>query len=318
MKELIACSLLLLIAAVMVARRRRNWFLLQGKKRVLFFDNSLRLWPISNNNSRHWYEVTVMGWYRDKPEQFRRRFRMYPSTFAALMDRLPYNPGRTWHPFNKPLTKHHALCIFVFRLAHTDSCENIADKFGTSKATVIKMTDHFLDAMAQCGFVSEMIRWPSVEEQRADALQWAMERASRTIRGAFGATDGILIRIPKQPGEDFRDFTCRKLFYALNVMCSCNFMGIFIDADIGCAGANNDLSVFLQSEMNQRGNFGVNCFLLGDSAYPLRPFLLVPYDGLDSSLSPAQLCFNNVHKSMRSVIEQAYGRLKGARFSNGN
>ena len=49
--------------------------------------------------------------------------------------------------------------------------------------------------------------------------------------------------------------------------------------------------------------------ILGDSAYPRFPWLLVPYAG--TSLSPDQLQFNLTHSSTRIIIENAFGQLKG-------
>lgn len=51
-------------------------------------------------------------------------------------------------------------------------------------------------------------------------------------------------------------------------------------------------------------------FILGDSAYPLRNYLLVPYRD-NGFLTPMQKRFNFIHSSTRVCIEQAFGRLKG-------
>ena len=50
--------------------------------------------------------------------------------------------------------------------------------------------------------------------------------------------------------------------------------------------------------------------LLGDSAYPLLPTLLVPYRD-NGHLTARQSKFNTIHSSTRSIIERAFGRLKG-------
>lgn len=49
--------------------------------------------------------------------------------------------------------------------------------------------------------------------------------------------------------------------------------------------------------------------ILGDSAYPQLPWLMVPNAGVD--LSPQQLKYNQIHSSERIVIENGYGQLKG-------
>ena len=52
------------------------------------------------------------------------------------------------------------------------------------------------------------------------------------------------------------------------------------------------------------------CHLLGDSAYPLLPSLLVPYRD-NGHLTHTQQKFNHIHSATRSIIERAFGRLKG-------
>ena len=51
--------------------------------------------------------------------------------------------------------------------------------------------------------------------------------------------------------------------------------------------------------------------LLGDSAYPLLPTVLVPYQD-NEHLTQEQRRFNTIHSSARSVlVKRAFGRLKG-------
>ena len=49
--------------------------------------------------------------------------------------------------------------------------------------------------------------------------------------------------------------------------------------------------------------------ILGDSAYPRFPWLLVPYAG--TNLSPNKSHFNVAHSSTRIIIEDTYDQLKG-------
>lgn len=50
--------------------------------------------------------------------------------------------------------------------------------------------------------------------------------------------------------------------------------------------------------------------LLGETAYPLHPWVLTPYRE-NGHLSPVQHRYNNVHSSARSCVERAFGLLKG-------
>ena len=52
------------------------------------------------------------------------------------------------------------------------------------------------------------------------------------------------------------------------------------------------------------------CFLVGDPAYPLRPWLMKPFINT-GCLTPQQQCFNNRLSKSRVVVQHAFGRLKG-------
>jgi hypothetical protein len=72
-------------------------------------------------------------------------------------------------------------------------------------------------------------------------------------------------------------------------------------------GRINDARVFeasLLKQLMEGGNRGV---LLGDSAYPLREYMLTPYK---NPRPGAQEAFNSAHKETRSLIERDIGVIK--------
>lgn len=89
-----------------------------------------------------------------------------------------------------------------------------------------------------------------------------------------------------------------------------------MDVYCGWPGSVNDARVWQNSPIYEKlttdcGNFlPENAYLLGDSAYPLRKFIMVPFRD-NGHLSREQRRFNARLSSSRVVIEQSYGRLKG-------
>ncbi|KAG5869816.1 hypothetical protein JTB14_037551 [Gonioctena quinquepunctata] len=51
-----------------------------------------------------------------------------------------------------------------------------------------------------------------------------------------------------------------------------------------------------------------NAVILGDSAYPLREWLIPPT--YDDPMNPVRTAFNRAHKQTRRIIENAFGVLK--------
>ena len=48
--------------------------------------------------------------------------------------------------------------------------------------------------------------------------------------------------------------------------------------------------------------------IVGDAAYPMKPWLMRPYTG--ANLTPKEKAFNYHHSSVRIVVEKAFGQLK--------
>ncbi len=87
--------------------------------------------------------------------------------------------------------------------------------------------------------------------------------------------------------------------------------------DVGQPGKANDAMVFKMSPLWAPSGGRVDHLiakkeyhLLGDGAYPTKSYLLKPYR-YDGQLTRAQQKYNFVHASIRSMVEQGIGQLKG-------
>jgi hypothetical protein len=158
---------------------------------------------------------------------------------------------------------------------------------------------------------------------KPEYIKWPIDEACSTIAAAFenkygipnvaGCIDGTHIPV-KAPSADRDSYVNRKGFTSINVLAVCdnNMRFTYLYADR--AGSVHDARVLRVCSLGDKledGSLlkGGKYHLLGDSAYPLLPALLVPYRD-NGHLSEEQRRFNSVHSTARSIIERAFGRLK--------
>ncbi|KAL7451526.1 hypothetical protein ACHAWC_003355 [Mediolabrus comicus] len=131
--------------------------------------------------------------------------------------------------------------------------------------------------------------------------------------GCIGAIDGIAIRI-KCPSNvaDPGNYFCRKNFYAINVQAICDKQKRFTwlsfhqgSAHDSFAWSQTKLSDLLEEIEPILKKYGF--YFVGDSAYPLCVYLLVPYD--DADAASQNDAFNFWLSNSRIRIECAFGEL---------
>ncbi|KAJ8727715.1 hypothetical protein PYW07_001834 [Mythimna separata] len=118
-----------------------------------------------------------------------------------------------------------------------------------------------------------------------------------------GAIDGthILIQSPNSNiGEEFRN---RKGFFSINVQVVCNASLVFQNVVARWPGSTHDATIFNHSDLKNDCEQGVlgNRWLLGDSGYPCKPYLLTP---LLNPRTPSEQRYNEAHIKTRNTIER--------------
>jgi len=131
------------------------------------------------------------------------------------------------------------------------------------------------------------------------------------LPGVIGAIDGTFINIPS-PKDDQESYFNRKKDHAIIMQGVCAADKRFLDCNIGWPGSVHDSRVLHNSLIYHRSVaiFAPEFYLIGDAAYPVRPWLMVPYKNT-GNLANAQVKFSNTLSKMRVVIEQAFALLKG-------
>jgi hypothetical protein len=136
------------------------------------------------------------------------------------------------------------------------------------------------------------------------------------FRGCIGALDGLAVKMKCPTLSDLipdpGNYFCRKGFYALNVQAICDKLRRFIWVSTGHKGSTHDSLAFDGTHLNKvlaemaDKLLSKGLFFVGDSAFPLLSYLLVPYDSPDS-MSPED-AFNYWLSNSRIQIECAFGK----------
>ncbi|CAC5385073.1 HARBI1 [Mytilus coruscus] len=125
----------------------------------------------------------------------------------------------------------------------------------------------------------------------------------------LGAIDGTLIPIQWMSGDDEPTYVCRKQYHAINVQVICDAELKFTNTVVQWPGAAHDAFILANSNIPTIME-GQNGWLLGDSGYGLKKWLMTP---LMNPNSQQEIGYNKSHCKTRNTAERAFGVLK-ARF----
>lgn len=194
----------------------------------------------------------------------------------------------------------------LWLLGNIESFRGVADRFDLGKSSLHRVVFQVCDALK--AIRGNIIAWPTQDQ----LPQLANDFFRRTnMPGVIGAIDGTHIPIPG-PSHDRHAYINRKGFPSIQLQAVCDAKLRFTDIQTGWPGSVHDARVFRNSPLYtllENGNLPEEYHLLGDSAYTLQPYMLVPYRD-NGHLLPWQAHFNHIHSTSRVVIERAFGLLK--------
>ncbi|XP_064651986.1 putative nuclease HARBI1 [Lineus longissimus] len=243
-------------------------------------------------------------------DDFRSHFRLSRTTFEVLLGELQPCPeiALGQHGFGSPPVElgKQAL-VFLWYLGSPDSFRSISDRFGISRSTTHCICRRVCKAVVN-NLIKKLISWPS-HENRVNISE-GFEKYSH-FPGAIGAIDGCHIKI-KAPTKNPNSYVNRKKFHSVVLQGVCDDALAFTHVYTGWPGCTHDARVFNNSSVFQEAaaKFETDEFLLGDSAYPIQPWLMTPYKDY-GNITRDQKRYNKRHNSARVVIERAFGQLKG-------
>lgn len=208
------------------------------------------------------------------------------------------------------ISARNEIHIFTWYIANTVTFRQLSNLFGISKSSAWKVVVRVSSWLVTISH--NYIKWPVEEEM---VIQSAKFEQRKGIPGVIGAIDGTHIRI-NAPKNNKRCYFNRKKYYSLQMQAIVNADMMFMDLHCGEPGSLHDSRIlrrsliFRNATLHERRLFPNNKFIIGDSAYPTKNWLVTPFKD-NGHLTEQQTRFNFIHSSTRMVVENAFGLLKG-------
>lgn len=229
-------------------------------------------------------------------------FRMTPAKVEQILrvigpDIQLTNRGGALQPFQQ-------LCVTLHWLGQGNQYHGTGLTHGIHKSTVGRTIQRVVSAINRRLFQSTVC-WPS-------NISGVVEQFYRMARfpSVIGVIDGSLIPIDA-PTINEEAFVDRKGSHSINCMVVCGPNLEFFYVSANWPGSVHDARVLRRSSLFRRmeeSNIFPNGVILGDSAYPLKVWLMKPLH--NDPTNDGERNYNSRLKSTRQTVERALGLLK--------
>lgn len=177
---------------------------------------------------------------------------------------------------------------------------------GVDKSTASRAISLVINNIANLR--NQFITMPESEEEIQEMKQ-KFYRIARFPK-CIGAIDCTHVKIQSPGGENAELFRNRKGYFSFNVQVICDPHLKIQDVVCRWQGSAHDSTIFNNSRIKARleqGDFGIDSLIIGDSGYPIKPYLITP---LRDPQTPAEQLFNQSLIRTRNVVERCFGVLK--------
>ena len=229
----------------------------------------------------------------------------------------PYLQYQDTH-LRKTVSVKKRVAITLWTLASSAEYRTVSHLFGVGRSTVCEVVHETCHAIVN-HLLSKYIRFPSSDQQEKYIVNFESKWG---VPQCIGAIDGSHIPV-SPPTLCHTDYYNRKGWYSVLLQAVVDYKFCFLDVYTGWPGSVHDAHVLAHSTFYKKANTGqllsaatrmingvnVPVFVIGDSAYPMLPWLMKPYSQ-PSVYSAERTTYN--YRICRGciVVEIAFGRLK--------
>ena len=189
---------------------------------------------------------------------------------------------------------------------------------GLSKSTAVYCCHGFVREI--CRVQKRFIKFPTTQAEVHAKIEEFSKKSA--IPNVVGANDGTNIAM-KAPMLNHEEYFNRKHYYSIIAQGIVDAKGVLLSVSTGFPGSLHDTRVLTLSEIFRPGEdkliltqptidlngTTVGPLIVGDSAYPLKTWLLRPFQN-NGALSREKRHFNKELSKCRIVAEHAFGQTK--------
>ncbi|KAF7823571.1 protein ALP1-like [Senna tora] len=292
-------------------------------------NGSASLVPSKEGPLDWWIEFSkrINGHQQSPPKEldnFESVFRISRRTFeyicSLVKDDMMAKSAHFVFTNGKPMSIYDQVAVALRRLGSGESLVTIGDSFGLNHSTVSQVTWRFVESMEERGL--QHLQWPSTEAEII-SIKSKFEKV-RGLPNCCGVIDVTHITMCLPASEPTSNvWLDHEQNHSMILQAIVDPDMRFRDIVTGWPGKMKDWLVFESSNfyklcdkgerLNGRklklsGGSEIREYIVGDSGYPLLPYLVVPYDGKE--LSEPKMEFNKRHFATRMIAQRALTRLK--------
>jgi len=205
-----------------------------------------------------------------------KRFRLDRSGIIAVTD-LVRDKLQSKTERNRPLSPETKVAITLRYLATGKMQQCSCDDFGTTQPTISRAISQTIDALADPEVLCQFVEFPhtqrEVQQRQAEFMQ------ATQFPGVVGVIDGTHIRIVA-PHVNEHLYVNRKRYHSINVQVVFDAHYRIFDLVARWPGSVHDARILDESGLKllfEEQHVPAGCYLLGDSGYPCKQWLLTPY-----------------------------------------
>ncbi|KAL3625894.1 hypothetical protein CASFOL_030423 [Castilleja foliolosa] len=246
------------------------------------------------------------------PDTFKSTFKVSRKTFDYICSLVKeYMMAKSHFSFanGKPMLLNDQVALALVRLGSGNSLISIGDSFGAHHSTVAQVTWRFVEAIEENGL--HHLQWPSSEREATEIKRkFEKIRGLPNCCGAIDTTHITMMLTSSDPEANTWLDSNGNHSMVLQAVVDPDLR--FRDIVTGWPGKMNDASVLQSSNLFKLCQKGERLtgpeYVIGDSGFPLLPWLLTPYQG--EGLSEIEVEFNKRLVATHVVAQRALTRLK--------